>query len=129
MKLCCVERTYVCQFNKPKNRKMLEDYKKRKDGSGAELARYYTDVVNALRGTPAWGVSGVNKMINELTTKVRATLNQEKKGKTSAWAHAGKLLADVKWFGVQDANPYYRGKYKLDPVLTEEELSRLAEMV
>ena len=77
---------------------MLEEYKSRRDGSKQELARYYRDVVSALKGTPAWGVSGVNKMINDLTEKVRATFVRAKNGKTSAYAHAGWLLNQLKSF-------------------------------
>lgn len=129
MKLNKVEQTYICQFSKPENKAMLEGYKKRRDKSGAELARYYTDVVKALEGTPAFGVSGVNKMLNELTAKVRATLNNEKRGKTSAFAHAGWLLYQLEYFGHEEAKAGYKGKHKLEPMLSVEELTMLAELV
>ena len=74
MKLNQVETTYICQLNKPENREMLEGYKQRRNKSGRELASLYRDVTGALINTPAWGVSGVNKMVNDLTTKVSATL-------------------------------------------------------
>ena len=125
MKFAEVETTYICQFNKTQNRAMLEAYKARKDKSGKELANYYRDVVMALANTPAFGVSGVNKMLNELTEKVRATLNKEKKGKTSAYAHAAKLLRDVDFFGSTEAQASYCGNHKLKPILTEEELQQL----
>ena len=125
MKFTEVETTFVCQFSKPHNRAMLEGYKARKDKSGKELANYYVDVVKALSGTPAYGVSGVNKMLNELTTSVRATLNKEKKGKTSAYAHAAKLLRYVDFYGNTEADARYNGRYKLAPLLTEEELQLL----
>ena len=99
MKFKDVEQTFVCQFSKPQNKVMLEGYVARRDKSGAELARYYMDIIGALANTPAWGVSGVNKMVNELTAAVRATLANEKKGKTSAYAHANKLLNYIKRFG------------------------------
>jgi hypothetical protein len=123
-----VEATYICQLNKPENRKMLEEYKARKDGSKEELARYYKDVVNALRGTPAWGVSGVNKMINDLTEKVRATFIGAKRGKTSAFAHSGKMLRDIEYFGETEAKASYNGFHKLLPIITDEELERLAAL-
>lgn len=125
MKFKEVESTYICQLNKPENRKMLEEYKARRDKSGAELARYYSDVVNALKDTPAFGVSGVNKMLNELTEKVRATLNRAKKGKTSAYAHAGKLLAIIDFYGNTEAEARYCGRYKLGHILTDVELDQL----
>jgi hypothetical protein len=120
-----VEATYICQLNKPENRKMLEGYRSRKDKSKQELARYYKDVVNALRGTPAWGVSGVNKMINDLTEKVRATFIGAKRGKTSAFAHAGWLLNQLEFFSNEEAKASYKGRYKLAPLLTPEELLQL----
>jgi hypothetical protein len=104
---------------------MLEGYKTRRDKSGAELARYYRDIVNALVDTPAFGVSGVNKMLNELTEKVRATLMHAKKGKTSAYAHANWLLNQLDFFGNEDARACYKGRYKLAPLLTPEELLQL----
>lgn len=126
MKFSQLETTYICQFSKPNNRAMLEEYKKRRDGSGKELAQYYRDVLNVLIGTPAYGVSGVNKMLNELTASVRATLNKEKRGKTSAYAHAGKLLYQLDYFGNTEAEAKYKGRYKLAPILTEAELQQLA---
>ena len=126
MKFCNVETTWISQLGKPQNRAMLEAYKARRDKSGAELARYYVDVVNALASTPAFGVSGVNKMLNELTAAVRATLNKEKKGKTSAYAHAGKLLNCIDFYSNEEAEARYCGRYKLKPLLTAEELQLLA---
>ena len=78
MKFCEVEQTWICQLGKPEARRMLEAYKDLRDGSPEELIRYYNDIINALKSTPAWGVSGVNKMINELTESVRATLTHTK---------------------------------------------------
>jgi hypothetical protein len=129
MKLKYIETTYVCQLNKPENKAMLESYRDRKDSSPKELAHYYRDVVNALYNTPAFGVSGVNKMLNELTMSVRATLNKAKKGKTSAYAHANKLLSTIKRFGDTHVSPHYDGNYKLYPLLTESELIELEALV
>ena len=67
MQLKDLETTFVCQLGKPQNRKILEDYRNRRDSSGKELAKYYKDIFNMLTDTPAFGVSGVNKMLNELT--------------------------------------------------------------
>lgn len=128
MKFNQVENTYICQLNKPQNRLMLEGYKARRDGSNTELVRYYKDVVNALKDTPAFGVSGVNKMLNELTEKVRATLTGAKKGKTSAYAHANMILYKLDYFGNEDAKPCYKGKYELAPLLTEDELQSLLSL-
>ena len=125
MKFNEVEQTYVCQFNKPENQEMLKGYVARQDKSGAELAKFYMDVVNALAGTPAWGVAGVNKMLNKLTATVRATLNKEKRGKSSAPAQARTLLSDVAYWAEKEATPKYN-RCKLDTLLTAEELVRLA---
>lgn len=125
MNLNQIERTYICQFSKPENRAILEGYKKRRDKSGKELASYYRDVISILKDTPAYGVSGVNKMLNELTDKVRATLNKAKRGKTSAYAHAGWLLNKLDYFGNEKADFTYRGRYKLNPILTDDELLQL----
>jgi len=129
MKFNQVETTFICQFSKPANIAMLEGYKTRRDKSNKELANYYRDIVCALANTPAWGVSGVNKMMNELTAAVRASLTKAKKGKTSAYAHANKLLTYVAHFGNEDAKPCYSGRYKLAPILTTEELLQLETMV
>jgi hypothetical protein len=125
MKFKDVETTFICQFSKPNNKQMLEGYKARKDRSPKELANYYKDIICALADTPAWGVSGVNKMVNELTDAVRATLTKAKKGKTSAPAHANKLLTYIAHFSNEEAKPCYNGRYKLAPILTAEELLQL----
>jgi hypothetical protein len=125
MKLKFIETTYVCQLNKPHNRTMLESYRDRKNSSTTELAHYYNDIITALVDTPAWNVSGVNKMINELTTSVRATLTKAKRGKTSAYAHANKLLSTINRFGDKHADCRYKGNHKLQPLLTADELQEL----
>ena len=125
MKYIEVERTFICQLAKLQNRLMLEAYVSRKDKSSEELTNYYKDIVMALYGTPAWGVSGVNKMINELTDSVRATLTHAKKGKTTAYAHAAKMLRYIDFYGNVEAEVRYCGSYKLQPLLTEEELQQL----
>lgn len=122
MKFFEAERTWICQLNKPQNRMMLEAYKDRKDRSIVEFIRYYIDVTGALRNTPAWGVSGVNKMINELTDAVRATINHAKRGKSSAPAHANKLLSIIDFYHNEEAVSRYCGNYKLKPLLSIEEL-------
>lgn len=128
MKLNQVPNTYICQLNKPHNRAMLEGYKQRRNKSGAELASFYADVTGALIDTPCWGVSGVNKMINALTFSVRATKNHSKRGKTTAYAQANKLLSTIDHFGNKEAEARYCGNYKLQPLLTAEELQELAEI-
>ena len=125
MKYIEVENTFICQFGKPETRRMLEAYRDRKDKSYLELTNYYNDLIRALRNTPAWGVSGVNKMINELTESVRATLTHAKKGKTSAYAHAAKMLRYVDFYGNETATARYCGRYKLKPLITEEEFQQL----
>ena len=125
MKYCEVENTFICQLGKPEARRMLEAYVARKDKSPEELTNYYKDIVMTLYNTPAWGVSGVNKMINELTESVRATLTHAKKGKTSAYAHAAKMLRYVDFYGNETATARYCGKYKLMPLITEDEFQQL----
>ena len=125
MKFKDVENTFICQLGKPEARRMLEAYVARKDKSPEELTNYYKDLVMALYNTPAWGVSGVNKMINELTESVRATLTHAKKGKTTAYAHAAKMLRYVDFYGNETATARYCGRYKLKPLITEEELQQL----
>ena len=125
MKFCEVENTFICQLGKPSARRMLEAYKERKDKSVEEFVRYYFDIIKVLRNTPAWGVSGVNKMINELTDSVHATINHAKNGKTSAPAHAAKMLRYIDFYGNETATARYCGRYKLKPLITEEEFQQL----
>ena len=124
MKFYEVETTFVCQLGKTQNRAMLEAYRERKDRSTEEFVRYYVDIINALAKTPAWGVSGVNKMINELTASVRATINHTKKGKSSAPAHASSMLRYIDFYSNTEAEARYCGRYKLQPLLTVEELQQ-----
>jgi hypothetical protein len=125
MKFNEVESTWIKQLGMPENRKVLEEFKARQDKSFEELTRYYRFITNALESTPAWGVSGVNKMINELTASVIATLTKAKKGKTSAYAHAGKLIAIIDFYGNTEAEARYCGRYKLGHILTDVELDQL----
>ena len=120
-----VESTFICQLNKPDNKKFLTDFALRRDSSGTELVRYYKELIGRLMCTPAWGVNGVNKMVNELRASVVAKLTNAKKGKTTAWAHAKKMLAYIEHFGEQEAKPYYKEKCVLVPPLTDEELLEL----
>lgn len=120
-----VEKTFICQLNKPDNKKFLMDFAARKDSSCTELVRYYKELINRLSTTPAWGVGGVNKMLNELRAAVVAKLTNAKKGKTTAWAHAKKMLNCIERFGNEEAKPYYKEKRVLIPPLTDEELLEL----
>ena len=115
-------------FNTANNeRKVLEEFKTRKDKSFEELTRYYKFIISTLSRTPAWGVSGVNKMVNELTASVIATLTKAKKGKTSAYAHAGRLLAIIDFYGNIEAEAKYCGNYRLGHILTDAELTQMLE--
>ena len=98
MKYIEVERTFICQLAKAANRAMLKEYADRDDKSVEEFIRYYFDITNALKCTPAWGVSGVNDMVNKLTNSLRATITNAKKGKTSAPAHAKSMLRYIEYF-------------------------------
>jgi hypothetical protein len=122
MKFNEVESTWIKQLGMPENRKVLEEFKARKAKSPEELIRYYRFIIKALEGTPAWGVSGVNKMINELTDAVRATINHAKRGKSSAPAHTNKLLSIIDFYHNEEAVSRYCGNYKLRPLLSIEEL-------
>jgi hypothetical protein len=125
MKFYEVEQTWICQLGKTVNRTMLESYIDRNDKSQEEFVRFYFDVIKALKNTPAWGVSGVNKMINELTDSVRATVSRAKKGKSSAPAQAKKLLNHIDFRCNEEAEAKYNGRHKLQPLLTVEELNQL----
>lgn len=125
MKYCEVERTWICQLSKPEIKAQLEGYRDRKDKSPEEFVRYYKFIISTLSCTPAWGVSGVNKMVNELTSSVRATLVKAKKGKTSAYAHANKMLNYIEHFGDAPAKAKYAGNHKLAALLSAEELEQL----
>ena len=122
MRLDRVASTFICQLNKPENRAKLEAYRNRRDGSAAEFVRYYLDVFSMLENTPAWNVRGVNKMLNELTAKVRATINHEKQGKSSAYAHAGMLLNKIDQMGWLEAEPRNYGHIALAPKISMDEL-------
>ena len=119
------EHTFICQLNKPDNKKFLMDYAARGDGSCTELVRYYKEIISRLSCTSAWGVNGVNKMVNKLRDSVVANLTNAKKGKTTAWAHAKKMLVYIEHFVEQEAKPYYKEKCMLVPPLTDEELLEL----
>jgi hypothetical protein len=125
MKFNVIEKTWICQLGKPEIKKQLENYRDRKDKSLEELISYYRFIIETLECTPAWGVSGVNKMVNELTASVIATLTKAKTGKTSAYAHAGRLLATIDRYSNTEAEARYCGRYKLKPVLTKVELLKL----
>ena len=128
MKFKECENTFICQLNKPVDRARLEMYRNTKDKSGKQLANYYRDIVKMLAYTPAWGVSWVNKMMNELKVNIYAMKNKEKTGKTSAYAHAGKMLNMVDHFKDLECEAKYNGRYKLQPLLTEQELKELEEL-
>ena len=125
MKFIELENTFIGQLAKVHNRLMLEGYRDRKNKSLEELINYYNDLIDALKDTPAWGVSGVNKMVNELTESVRATLTHAKKGKTTAYAHAAKMLRYIDFYGNTTAEARYCGRHKLNPIITEEEFKQL----
>jgi hypothetical protein len=120
-----VERTFICQLSKPENKAFLKEVAARKDSSCLEFVRYYKGLISRLIDTPAWGVSGVNEMINELRASVIAKLTNAKNGKTTAWAHANKLLRCIDRFANKEAKPCYNGNHKLIPPLTDEELLKL----
>lgn len=123
MRLIDVEQTYICQCNK--HRDILEKYAANKNDTFKDLLKYYKDIQLMIINTPAYGVSGVNKMLNELTNAVNATRNHEKKGKTSAHAHANKILNLIRMKGNEEADFRYKGNYKLEPVIPISELDKM----
>lgn len=125
MKFYEVEQTWICQLGKTVNRAMLQSYIDRNDKSVEELVRFYFDVIGAIKNTPAWGVSGVNKKINELTDIVRATVSRAKKGKSSAPAQAKKLLNHIDFRCNEEAEARYNGRHKLQPLFTIEEFQQI----
>lgn len=127
MKLIETEKTWICQLGKPENKKVLEEFKARRDGSPEESVRYYQFIRDALEGTPAWKVSGVNKMFNELTAGTIAKLTNAKSGKTSAFSHANSLLNSINYHGNDEAKPVRKENFKLGRVLSDLELSQLLE--
>ena len=129
MKFYEVEQTWICQLGKTANRAMLKGYIDRNDKSIEEFARFYFDVINALKNTPAWGISGVNRKINELTGHIRATAIHAKKGKSSAPAQAKKLLNHIDFRCNDEAEAIYRGNHKLKPLFTAEELNQVISEV
>lgn len=123
MKLIDVEQTYICQCNKHKD--TLERYAANKNDTYTDLLKYYKDIQLILRNTPAYGVSGVNKMMNELKHAIEATRDNAKKGKTSAHAHANKILNLIKMIGNDEADCKYKGNYKLESPIPIEELDKM----
>lgn len=124
-----VDRTWICQLGKPENQVMLKAYCERKDKSIEEFFRYYFDIIDMIKDTPAWGVSGVNKMVNELTDTVRATMTRAKRGKSSAPAHAAKMLRYIAYYGHETATPRNWGRCTLAPLITPEEVSQFIKTV
>lgn len=124
--------TLVCQLNKPENRVMLEGYIHRKNYSPKELANFCRDLVKALKGTPAWGISGCNRIVNDAWEAARAVLDKGKDSKVSAPDIANKLLGTVDRYKDQKCTntrgtKYYKTDW-LVPALTEEELLQLEVM-
>jgi hypothetical protein len=124
MKFYEVERTWICQLGKAPNRKMLKGYVDRNDKSVEEFVRFYLDVISALKDTPAWGVSGVNKMVNKLTGHVRAAINHAKTGKSSAPAQAKRLISNIDFHANEEAKAIGGYRHVLKPLLTSEEIQQ-----
>jgi hypothetical protein len=124
MQLKDVESTYICQFCKPGKRDILRGFKNRKDYSVQEFVRLYNFVRDTLEGTPAWGKPGVNELMNEMDTSLRASLTHAKVGKSSAPKYANKILNTISYHGYTDRHPTY-GKCELKPLLTSREINEL----
>lgn len=122
MTMTQVPGTYVGQLSRPENLAMLKAYAQSKDKSPVLLVQYYRDIVNALKGTPAWDKPKTNQMINELTYSVRATIAGEKKGRTSAGAHARRMLNKIEYCSKMPARGNAWKVCPLEPILTDEEI-------
>ena len=116
--------TYTYELNKPENRLVLKAYADYKDKNPEVFVRYTMWLFDTLKGTPAWNKPGTNAMLNEVLTKVRATLANAKRGKSSANAHAGYLLNKIDYLINQEAHLWNPGPCKLMDELTAEELSQ-----
>lgn len=114
--------TYTYELNKPENRLILKAYADCKDKSPEVFARYTLWLFGTLKGTPAWNKPGTNDMLNGVLNSVRATLAKAKRGKSSAYAHAGYLLNKVDYLITQEAHLRNPGPCKLQEELTAEEL-------
>lgn len=126
MKFKDIEGTYICQLNKPANRAMLEYYKQQRTKSPALWADFWRDLVAALINTPAWDVSGVNKMLMEAAGIMHAHLVGAKKNRISVYAFAGQLLYKIDSYKDQEAPKCFSPRtYKWPPVVTEEDLLAL----
>lgn len=127
MKYRHVEQTYICQLGKPAAYRQLKSFARSSDKSIEEYARFYKFVRDTLLHTPAWGVTGVNKLVNKLSSSIRATANHEKTGKSSAPAQAKKLKSMVDYFANLECEAYYNGRCALEDVLSDAELDALVE--
>ena len=130
MTLTQLPTTYVSQLNRPANRSLLESYRDSGDRSPNTFAKYYFDIINILKNTPAWGKPKTNQMLNELTYKVRATLGgSKKKGKSSAVAHANTLISTIEWCSKTEASGCFWTPVKLESLLTKEEVEQLLSII
>jgi len=120
-----IEGMYLTQLGKPENYAKLEAYKADNDKSGAKFAQYTLDLFSMVRGTPAWGKPGTNKMLNKVLDHARAIMHKAKTGQTSAHAHAGKLIRSINYHKDMEASVSYWVPVKLLPELSEEELQLL----
>ena len=120
-----LDTTYVGQLNKPENKKMLEDTVASGDKSPKAFSNYYFKLVEALAGTPAWGKPKTNAMINDLTSKVIASITKSKKGKSSSVSHANTMLGKIEWCSKSEAKGTYWQPEALNPILTKEEVEKL----
>lgn len=112
MTLCELEGTYVGQLNKPENMAVLKAIAEDHDKSIEKLAAFDLWLINTLRPTAAWGKPKTNMMINELIAQTKATIAGAKKGKTSAYAAAKRLINKVNWCRTKEAyasHPYNPG--------------------
>lgn len=118
-----VDRTWIHWLGLPENKEILKGFKNRKDKSIEEYARFILFLFDTLIDTPAYGVAGVNEMLNEQTHMFAATRDQAKRGKSSASAQANTLLYKISYFENEEAKPHYN-RCKLNLSVTREELQQ-----
>ena len=128
MKVKDLETHWICQLSKLDTYKTIECFVNSTIKTYVGLHDYYITIISALCHSPAWGYSSTNRLVNELTDACRAVLNHEVSGKTSAPAHARKLLRIIKHRGEEEITKSYTGNCELKPLLSIAELDKLKHL-
>lgn len=97
MTACELPGAYVHHLSKPENMTVLKAIASDKDKSVEKLAKFVLWLINTLRSTPAWGKPKTNMMLIEIINQTKATINKAKRGTSSAYAIAGRLINKVNY--------------------------------